>query len=163
MECVVRIMQGVQGSGKSTYVKTHFPNASVCSADHFFVQNDGEYVHDAKKLKEAHGFCLKRFVVLLQSGCRDIVVDNTNIMRWEQSTYVQLAKAYDRQVEIHSFPVDPKVAFGRNSHNVPWDTVLRSSLFMESPLATWGRHFIHLPDGTCWSNDLSDPEPDASE
>lgn len=156
---VVRIMQGVQGSGKSTYTRENFPEAAVCSADLFFVQDDGEYVHERQKLKKAHDTCLKAFVIHLQSGHRNIVVDNTNIMRWEMSTYVQLARAFDRQVEIHSFPIDPLVAFGRNRHNVPWDTVLRSSLFMESPLATWGRHFIHLPDGTCWSSDLADPSP----
>lgn len=31
------IMQGVSGSGKSTYIKSTFPAATVVSADHFFI------------------------------------------------------------------------------------------------------------------------------
>ena len=33
----VIVMQGVSGSGKSTYIKNNLPNATVVSADHFFV------------------------------------------------------------------------------------------------------------------------------
>lgn len=162
----VIVLQGPQGSGKSTFT-AQFPHAKVCSADTFFEGPEG-YKHDAKKLGEAHAWCLRRFVEALQAadepcapaGEALVIVDNTNSQRWEMSTYVQLARAYGFEVEIHTFIVDAKVAFGRNTHNAPWETVLRTSMFMESPLATWGRHTVHLPDGSSFSNHLSDPAPE---
>lgn len=152
------ILQGPQGSGKSTFTR-NIPNAHVCSTDDFFMV-DGIYTHEVAKLKEAHGACLRKYVAALQAGRTPVVVDNTNSQRWEMSGYVQLAKAFGYEVEIHTFMIDPKVAFARNTHNVPWDTLIRTVMFMESPLALWGRHTIHLPDGTSWSNKLDDPSPE---
>ena len=159
----VFILQGPQGSGKSTFTKGH-PGAVVCSADEFFIGPDGVYKHDDKKLGDAHAWCLRRFVEHVRSprslGAEAlVVVDNTNAQRWEMGTYVQLAKAYGYEVEIHTFLIDPKVAFERNVHNVPWEKILRTVMFMESPLATWGRHTMHLPDGTSFSSKLDDPPP----
>lgn len=162
----VFVLQGPQGAGKSTFT-SRFPHAKVCSADTFFEGPDG-YKHDAKKLGEAHAWCLRRFVEALQAaddpaapdGEALIVVDNTNSARWEMGTYVQLAKAYGFEVEVHTFLVDPKVAFRRNTHNVPWEVLLRTVMFMETPLATWGRHTVHLPDGTSFSSKLDDPAPE---
>ena len=45
----VIIMRGPSGSGKSTYIQKHFPDAYVCSADHFFIKN-GEYVFEPAKI-----------------------------------------------------------------------------------------------------------------
>lgn len=81
----VIIMRGQPGSGKSTYTAKHFPDALVCSADHFFMEsgvcNCGfasdplmtdhnpacdelktTYVFDKTKISEAHAHCLQRFV-----------------------------------------------------------------------------------------------------
>lgn len=155
----VLVLQGSQGSGKSTFTR-NFPHAVICSADDFFVGADGVYKQVAADLRHAHAMCLRRFVGAVQA--RDaslIIVDNTNAQRWEMGTYVQLARAYGYEVEVHTFLIDPKVAFERNIHNVPWANILRTTLFMESPLATWGRHTVHLPDGTSFSSQLDDPAP----
>ena len=162
----VFILQGPQGSGKSTFTKGH-PHAVVCSADAFFMGSDGVYHFTAGKLDAVHQWCLRRFVELLTAkedphgppSRKLVIVDNTNAQRWEMSTYVQLAKAYGYEVEIHTFLIDPKVAFKRNVHSVPWEAVLRTAMFMEPPLATWGRHTTHLPDGTSISSKFDDPAP----
>jgi len=52
----VFIIQGVSGSGKSTYIKNHFPNATVVSADRFFINSiTGAYEFKGELLAEAHG------------------------------------------------------------------------------------------------------------
>jgi predicted kinase len=155
----VFVLQGAQGSGKSTFAR-NFPHAVICSADDFFVGADGVYRQVAADLKQAHAACLRKFVVAVQIGIAPLlIVDNTNAQRWEMGPYVQLARAYGYEVEIHTFLIDPRVAFERNLHNVPWENILRTTLFMESPLGTWGRHTVHLPDGTSWSSKLDDPAP----
>lgn len=151
------IMQGPQGSGKSTFARS-IAGAYICSADDFFMVK-GVYTHETAKLKDAHEACLRKFVEAVLAQKTPVVVDNTNAQRWEMGTYVQIARAYGYEVEIHTFLVDPHVAFKRNVHNVPWEAVLRTTMFMESPLATWGRHAVHLPDGTFWSAKLDDPAP----
>jgi predicted kinase len=159
----VYILQGAQGAGKSTFTR-RYSHARVCSADKFFEGPDG-YKHDPKRIGEAHAWCLREYVDAILAGLKTpayaalIVVDNTNSARWEMAPYAQLAKAYGYEIETHTFLVDPKVAFDRNQHNVPWETLLRTVMFMDPPLATWGRHTVHLPDGTSFSSHLDDPEP----
>jgi predicted kinase len=154
----VFVLQGPQGSGKSTFTR-NFRHAVICSADAFFIGPDGVYKHVEADLKHAHAWCLRRFVEAVRDGQELVIVDNTNAQKWEMGPYVALARAYDYEVETHTFMVDPKVAFERNVHNVPWDSILRTTMFMEAPLATWGRHTVHLPDGTSWSSKLDDPAP----
>lgn len=152
------IMQGVPGSGKSRFVRAYPGNPTVCSADDYFMV-DGQYVFDKAKTHEAHHSCLRNFVSAVSSQAPLIIVDNTHIMRWEMSPYAALSSAYGYEIEIHTFLVDAATAFKRNSHNVPWDTILRSAMMVESPLSSWGRHFTHLPDGSVMAHHLSDPRP----
>lgn len=145
------ILQGAQGSGKSTFAQS-FTGAKICSADTFFEGPNG-YEYEPGKIAEAHALCLRTYVEALQAGSKNasgslVIVDNTNAQRWEMNTYVQLAKAYDFEVEIHTFLINPKVAFERNVHQVPLGVVLRTATLMESPLASWGIHVKHYPDGT---------------
>ena len=114
---MVKIICGISGSGKSTYCKSNFPDAKVCSADHYFM-DDGEYKFDPRKLPEAHGSCLRKFVDLLQSD-GEVVVDNTNTTISEVAPYAQLALAYGHDLEIIILDVDPEVAHKRNLHGVP--------------------------------------------
>ena len=122
----VKIMSGISGSGKSTYIKNHFPDAMVCSADHFFLNEKGEYVFDVKNLSKAHGECLKKFVAIVgfvSDKDAVIVVDNTNTTPVEIAPYAQLALAYGHELEIVMIEYDSKKACARNEHEVPLKTV----------------------------------------
>jgi len=123
----IKVLCGVSGSGKSTYIKNNFPNAEVCSADHFFMV-DGEYKFDPSKLPQAHGECLKKFVGLISNvylSLHDVtvVVDNTNTTISEIAPYAALAQAYGHELEIIIIEVsgsaDLEVAWKRNAHGVP--------------------------------------------
>lgn len=119
----VIIMSGCSGAGKSTYIKS-MSFVEVCSADHFFMQDD-VYKFDPTKLGEAHGACLLKYIGLLQERTFRlepkiiVVVDNTNISTEEIAPYYALADAHKIKVSIHTIICDPEVAFKRNAHNVP--------------------------------------------
>jgi predicted kinase len=123
----VYIMQGVSGSGKSTYAASLNPR-HVVSADDYFVNEAGEYGFDAALLPEAHAECLRRFVSLVTIGAEGpIVVDNTNTTNAEIAPYYALAESYGYEPTIVSVFCDPKVAHLRNQHGVPLETCLKAA------------------------------------
>lgn len=111
----VTILRGISGSGKSTWVKNNAVNATIVSADNFFVQEDGEYVFDEMKIHEAHQACYREFLAALERKDALIVVDNTNITAWEMSPYILAAEVYGYVVEILTLRCDPEVAIARKN------------------------------------------------
>ena len=129
------------------------PAAQICSADHYFLNDKGEYVFDATKLPAAHAACLRKFVDLVaQKGAGSvgyrvtilrgipgsgkstfvannpdlgIVVDNTCTTLAETAPYAALALACGMPLEIVNFQCDYKVAAARNQHGVPLESCKR--------------------------------------
>jgi len=128
-KCV--ILRGVAGSGKSTYGKQFYPNAYVCSADFYHMydvtQPDGsvksEYKWDPGKAGMAHSNCMNDFIEAVSKGVELVVVDNTNIRRYEFQNYVKLARVFGYVVNIIEMtlrsPDDMRLCAGRNQHGVP--------------------------------------------
>lgn len=129
----VKILSGVSGCGKSTLASKLFaPDKgayeTIISADDFFMVND-EYKFDPSKLSEAHGACFRDFIRYLNEDyCGLIVVDNTNTTAVEIAPYILGAQAYGWDVEIITLTCqtddDVKVCAARNSHGVPFATVM---------------------------------------
>ncbi len=127
----VRIMRGLSGVGKSTYVMMNEAVAKpeerriVCSADDYFVNEQGQYEFDGRKLPLAHQWCWGKFIDAIGEG-RNIIVDNTNTQPWEYENYIKLAKLFDYEVEIiHITPkglTDEELA-KRNTHGVPLESI----------------------------------------
>jgi len=144
----VKILCGVSGSGKSTYIKNHFPDADVCSADHFFMSAGGYHFNPAK-LSLAHGECLKKFVYLVSTvphGNDDVVVDNTNTTMSEVAPYAALALAYGHDLEIIIIDARLEKAAARNVHGVPLAGVngqYQRLLALEAALPPWW-HVKHV-------------------
>ncbi len=109
----VILLRGAPGSGKSTYVKKNFPDAFVCSADHYF-ERSGVYEFDPTKLGFAHGYCKHNFLQALIEGEPVVIVDNTNLRRREFAYYAKTAKEY-------GYKVYQKILRGEyaNTHGVP--------------------------------------------
>tara|TARA_Y200000002_G_scaffold344872_1_gene318399 strand:+ start:1379 stop:1789 length:411 start_codon:yes stop_codon:yes gene_type:complete len=115
-------MRGLPGSGKSTYVKENFPDAVVCSADSFFLNEDGEYIFVNWKLQQAHQHCFRTFIDAVTSDAETIVIDNTNICRWEYENYVFMAEKFGyriRKIRMNFAESDIPLFGKRNIHGVP--------------------------------------------
>lgn len=102
---IVFILQGVSGAGKSTLaLRKQRLNAengvrtTIVSADTFFVQADGSYVHDREKLPEAHSACYRLFCAELSRGTPVVIVDNTNTTEKQRAPYVEVAVALEYDV-----------------------------------------------------------------
>lgn len=114
----VTILQGLPGSGKSTWAEAQV-GAEIISADHFFVQpRTKEYKFDVAKLPEAHAACLRWFVRLVQRATPVVIVDNTNTTVAEVAPYYALAQAYGAEVEILHFDVPLATCCERQVHGV---------------------------------------------
>lgn len=120
------IMRGLPGSGKSTNVqaiKLQHKNALVVSADSYFSAEDGSYEFSKDRLAEAHEMCRKVVEQAAEKGLRHIVVDNTNIMRWEMGEYFRLAKLFNYVVLLVEprtpWAMDATVLAAKNTHGVP--------------------------------------------
>jgi len=94
------LMRGLSGSGKSFLAKQLAGDTGIiCSTDDFFMI-DGVYQFDPKKLHENHLKNQEKVEKAMTHNLSPIVVDNTNVMAWENKNYVELAKKYGYSVTI---------------------------------------------------------------
>jgi predicted kinase len=132
----VKILRGISGSGKSTLAKKIKANAEaggdnaiICSADDFFVDDNGSYIFDPKCLPQAHAWCMGKFRAALEFGCDLIIVDNTNIQKWHYQRYLDFAAKAGAEVEVVVVgdPKDWMSIRNRNVHGVPANTLQHQS------------------------------------
>ena len=115
------LLRGLPGSGKTTLgnviLKSFVADQpDVLSADDFFVNEEGEYIFDATRLKEAHNDCLLRCANKMKNEIFRIVVANTFTQEWEMEKYYEIAERYNYRV--HSIIVENRHD-GENVHGVP--------------------------------------------
>lgn len=127
----VIIMRGIPGSGKSTHAKTHYPTATICSADNYFMDN-GVYRFNPTKLGEAHAMCMKQYLDALNARAEWVVVDNTNIRVSEITPYTLVARAMGYDVEIVRYDCPAEIGAARNAHGVPLVACIRMQNAMEA-------------------------------
>ena len=126
----------------------------VCSADDYFLQ-DGKYNFDPAHLSEAHAACQNKAKDSCNRGMNVVVVDNTNVRRWEMKFYLELAHQRDYIVVL----VQPKTPWkwnpvelaARNKHGVDVVTLKRKvnvmfTGFLQSFHCKLHKLFSNFPD-----------------
>jgi predicted kinase len=133
------IIRGLSGSGKSTYIREHFPRATradmspegyspvIVSGDHHFEDPyTGVYTFDGSQLGLAHSKSQVELIRRLEAGTAHVIVDNTHTRRWEMAVTQELARVFGYEVEIVDLfdggRTDEELA-ERNSHGVPLDKI----------------------------------------
>jgi predicted kinase len=142
----VVIMRGVPGSGKSTLAcmledgthQLHLKSDTgepdfmwstrIVSADHFFLDAQGQYRFDPRGLGMAHAACLTAFLDAIERGTNLIIVDNTNTQRWEYRNYIKAATMLGYAVHtVHvvcQTEAEAALCGSRNAHAVPVPAVI---------------------------------------
>lgn len=133
---------------ENLYNQIRGPHREVCSADDFFINQEGKYEFDPGKLPEAHAACLRKFIQLTSSLKNHlIVVDNTNCSIHEVAPYVAIGQAYKQDVKIITLIADPAECAGRNVHGVPVAGLIRQDknlkASMESIPPWWSQEVFH--------------------
>lgn len=150
----VFIMRGVSGSGKSTIaraIQKIYPSAVLCSADNYFIR-EGEYHFSADDLGSAHKYCQKLAEEAVKNDTNVIIIDNTNVKRWEMKFYMDLA----RQYLYHKVIVEPKIDWrndpsllaSRNTHDVDENTIRKKIKAFEDYVPFYYAWFLNRTDST---------------
>lgn len=151
MKREVKILSGVSGSGKSSYIQEYWSEQEEMSgtsievsvsADDYFI-NKGKYEFHVDELGKAHGYCFRKYAEYLR--CLDynvIWVDNTNTTAIEIAPYVLGAQAYEYDVEIITFMCetqeDIQICAMRNSHKVSIEMIdLMHRNLLERKMMSW--------------------------
>jgi predicted kinase len=123
------ILQGVSGSGKSTYAKNLAEKlelgffSKIVSADNHFTSN-GVYSFDPTKLTEADASCFRQFIhACSYDNANLVIVDNTNTTPTEIAPYVLGAHAFRYDVKIVRLIGSLALFESRNTHKVPRNTI----------------------------------------
>lgn len=124
----VIVMRGISGAGKSTWVREHYPDAVIASADDFFRQPDGTYAFDETKLQDAHRSCMRMFLAALQERRPLIVVDNSSVTAAEVTPYVLPAQATGYEVTLLTLRVKPETAIARKDWLTPQKVMGKAAL-----------------------------------
>lgn len=132
----VIILRGLQGAGKSTFVKdmcdaftVQNTTFAVFSADHYWIDPiTKEYKFVLEDLGKAHATCFRDFIEAAQrnSHIKDydyFFIDNTNIRPPDIAPYIAVANAYGLDHEIITIMCDPEVGIKRNIHGVAAKTI----------------------------------------
>ena len=122
MNKILTLVRGLPGSGKSTFANLITNKFSICEADLFFYDKEGNYNFDGSRLKLAHVWCFNQVRTRMEDNklnpqfYPEIVVSNTFTQEWEMEKYYELAEEYG--YKVFSIIVENRHG-GVNQHGVP--------------------------------------------
>ena len=119
------LVRGLPGSGKSTIAKNLIGFYMHVEADMFWINDQGEYEFDPKRIGEAHTWCQNRTYELLAAGF-NVVVSNTFTTKKEMRYYFEMARDFDCVPQI----VLCQGQYG-SIHNVPQEALDRMAARFE--------------------------------
>jgi len=130
------VMRGLPGSGKSTKAKKLQAElgGEIFSTDDYpglyEYTDDGVIFNGGDKTESglplivvAHQWNQERAIAAMNQGVSPIIVDNTNVQRWEAKPYVQAATENGYNIAVEEadsdWKFDVQELSGRNTHGVP--------------------------------------------
>ena len=124
-------VRGLPGSGKSWLAEQLKKDGQIFSTDDYFYLNpEGTYQWDKKKLGAAHRWNQRRVSAAVEANIPVIIVDNTNTTLKELRSYSTSASAaFDKGYTVHVRPsesqwrLDVNECSLRNSHGVPIEAI----------------------------------------
>jgi len=138
------LMQGLPGSGKTTYAKmiADKHEAIIFSTDDFWYRigrsnEPVEYIFDHSRLREAHLWNQRRTAKEMNSSDGgNIVIDNTNITQRDAQPYLILAEMFGYEVMVFRVEAPYETCLERNRNRpidrqVPWEVISRMNEMME--------------------------------
>ena len=112
------LLRGLPGSGKTTLANSI--GGTWVEADHYFLNENGDYEFDGSKLKDAHKWCQDSVEESMNFQSIKITVSNTFTQAWEMQPYFDLAEKYGYRV--YSLIVENRHG-GVNEHSVPQESL----------------------------------------
>lgn len=120
---VLIIIRGLVGSGKTTLAKELAPlRAHRFEADHYFEDEQGNYMWRGSDVPKAHEDCQRRLETAMWAERTPLVVSNTSITHKSMEPYKQLADRYGYTytiLDLYDGGKTDEELFRRNAHNVP--------------------------------------------
>ena len=119
------LLRGVPGAGKTT-IATLFHGCIECdnavwvSADHYMVDEFGNYEYNIERLRECHQMCQDKTRESLQTNFI-VVVHNTFCAEWEMDAYYKIAEEVG-DCRVHTMIVENRHG-SKNIHDVPDDKI----------------------------------------
>lgn len=111
------LVRGIQGSGKTTFATTHYPQYVHWETDKLCMKN-GVYVFEPAMVKNNHIISQLYVDQLLKQGM-NVVVSNTFSTLWEMEPYLKMLA--HKSIFRMTTPIE--VCLSRQVHNVPEETV----------------------------------------
>lgn len=158
----VVLMQGLPGSGKSSYARALVkcsPEASAfhIEADAFYRDAKGKYKFTVARVPEVRLKCFHLFLQALHGEYDLIIYDNVNLDAAELSPFYLMAQLYAREsqleysVAVHRIEYPIEKCWERQTHGVPRDVFEIMTKWFKSRghcvLPEWDVYEIHNIDG----------------
>ena len=98
---------------------------------------NGSYQFENSKLKDAHSYCRNKAQDAVKSKISKIVIDNTNVMKWEMGPYNKMGRSEGYIVLLVEpktpWRLDVDILTEKNSHGVSKD-ILNKKIKMYMPI-----------------------------
>lgn len=126
------ILRGLPGSGKTALatelIKKNKGYGYVFSTNDYFIE-DGQFKYDPRKVKDAHVWNVSRAVEAMGKGRELVIINNTNVRKWEAKPYVIAAINNGYSIQFiepdTEWKFDPNELTNRDTHNVPIEVIKR--------------------------------------
>jgi len=151
MKKYMKIMVGIPGSGKSTFVNSQFPDYTVICADD--IRKAMGHVFFMPMETMVHALTILYARVAMERG-KNVVIDETNVRARYVRTWVELAKDYGYEATVVRMLTSPDVCKERRDNGFPHSVIdkmhreLKEDWDKIKELDATHGVFIHYADGT---------------